>query len=208
MSGLSKATLLWLMAVMALTAMGQQRNLTSQPNSKRPDGTQVLQAATVDPNYIIGPNDELNVNVWKEPDVSRTVPVRPDGKISLPLLNDIQAAGQTPMQLAADVADKLTKFVQAPQVTVIVTAVNSQRVYVLGEVGRAGAYPMLPNMTVLQAISSAGGFSQYAKEKGVYVLRTENDRPVRFPFNYKEVINGRKSEENILLKPGDTIVVP
>ncbi len=166
------------------------------------------QPATSDPNYVIGPSDELNIDVWKEPDVSRTVPVRPDGKISLPLLNDIQAAGQTPMQLAAVISEKLSKYVTVPQVTVIVVAINSQRVYLIGEVVRTGAYPILPNMTVLQALSSAGGFTPYAKQGSVFVLRTENGHQVKFAFNYKDVVSGKKPEQNILLKPGDQIVVP
>jgi polysaccharide export outer membrane protein len=161
-----------------------------------------------DKTYIIGPADVLNINVWKEPDVSRTVPVRPDGKISLPLLNDVQAAGLTPMQLQGTVTKELEKFISDPQVTVIVTEVNSRRVYVLGEVARPGAMTMLPHMTVLQALSTAGGLGQFAKMNGIYVLRTENGRQVTFPFHYKDVVRGKNAQENIELKPGDTIVVP
>src|SRR5579863_7280534 len=119
----------------------------------------VSYSVTPDANYLIGPEDLLDISVWKEPDLTRTVPVRPDGKISLPLLNDVQAAGQTPTQLATHVAESLKRFVTDPQVTVIVTAINSQRIYLLGEVTRAGAYPLLPGMTVLQALSSAGGLT-------------------------------------------------
>jgi polysaccharide biosynthesis/export protein len=165
-------------------------------------------AATADPNYVIGAQDVLDVSVWKEPDVSRVVPVRPDGKISLPLLNDVQAAGLTPSQLAAQITDSLKKYVTTPQVTVIVTTINSQRVYILGEVTRPGAYPILPGMSVLQALSSAGGFTQYARVKSIFVRRFENGKEVKYPFNYKDVINGKKPEQEILLKAGDTIVVP
>jgi polysaccharide export outer membrane protein len=165
-------------------------------------------SAAADSTYVIGPDDELDISVWKEPDVSRTVPVRPDGKISLPLLNDIQAAGLTPMQLQTVVTGALKKFITGPQVTVIVTKINSRRIYVMGEVARPGAFPMLPNMTILQALSTAGGFSQYAKLSAIYLLRTENGRQVTYPFNYKEVIRGRRPEQNIGLKPGDTVVVP
>lgn len=164
--------------------------------------------ATTDPGYLIGEDDVLNINVWKEAEISRTVPVRPDGKISLPLVNDIQAAGLTPVQLGTVITEKLKKFIADPQVTVIVTSINSRRIYIVGEAGRPGAFPMLPNMTVLQALSSAGGFSQFANLKGIYVLRLENGKQVKFPFNYKEVIKGEKIEQNIILKPGDTIVVP
>lgn len=165
-------------------------------------------SATSDPNYVIGAQDVLDINVWKEPDVSRVVPVRPDGKISLPLLNDVQAAGLTPDQLAAKVTEDLKKFVTSPQVTVIVTAINSQRVYILGEVTRPGAFPLLPGMTVLQALSSAGGFTQFAKVKSIFVRRMENGKEAKYPFNYKDVIGGKKPEQDILLKAGDTIVVP
>jgi polysaccharide export outer membrane protein len=165
-------------------------------------------AALNDPNYAIGPDDELNVSVWKEPELSRTVSVRPDGKISLPLLNDVQAAGLTPMQLSSAISEKLKKFVSDPQVTTIIVKINSQRVFILGEVPRAGAYALLPNMTVLQALSSAGGFTQFANLKKIHVLRMENGKQLSLPFNYKDVVNGRRSEQNISLKPGDTIVVP
>ena len=172
-----------------------------------PDET-VKKSATADPNYVIVAQDVLDINVWKEPDVSRTVPVRPDGKISLPLLNDVQAAGLTPAQLAAQVTDSLKKYVTNPQVTVIVTVINSQRVYILGEVTRPGAFPLIPGMSVLQALSSAGGFTQFAKVKSIFVRRFENGKEEKFPFNYREVIGGKKPEQDILLKAGDTIVVP
>jgi len=136
------------------------------------------------------------------------VPVRPDGKISLPLLNDVQAAGLTPSQLAAEITESLKKYVTSPQVTVIVTTINSQRVYILGEVTRPGAFPLLPGMSVLQALSSAGGFTQFAKVKNIFVRRIENGRESKYPFNYKDVVNGKRPEEDILLKAGDTIVVP
>src|SRR6266436_2627748 len=164
--------------------------------------------ATEDPNYIIGPEDELIVNVWKEADLSRSVPVRPDGKISLPLLNDVQASGLTPMQLGSEITTRLRKFIAEPQVTIIVSRVNSQRIYIVGEVNHAGAFPLVPNMTVLEALSSAGGCSSFAKQSKIYILRLENGQEIRRPFNFKEVLNGQRMEQNILLKAGDTIVVP
>jgi polysaccharide export outer membrane protein len=163
-------------------------------------------AATADPSYVIGPQDVLDISVWKEEQLTKTVPVRPDGKISMPLLNDVQAAGLTPTQLANNITESLKKFVTDPQVTVIVREINSQRVYLLGEVGRAGAYPLLPGMTVLQALSSAGGFTQFANLKKIYVLRVENGKQEKFPFNYKHALES--PDQNILLKAGDTIVVP
>jgi len=164
--------------------------------------------ATQDPNYVIGSQDMLDISVWREPDFSRTVPVRPDGKISLPLLNDMQAAGLTPSQLAEELTKSLNKFVTNPQVTIIVTQINSQRFYVLGEATRPGAYTLIPDMTILQALSNAGGFTTYANAKKIYLLRQENGKQQKLSFNYKDVISGKRTEQNIALKNGDTIVVP
>jgi polysaccharide export outer membrane protein len=164
-------------------------------------------APEVPSDYVIGADDTLHVSVWKENDMNVTLPVRPDGKISLPLLNDVQAAGMTPMQLAASITEKLKKYISDPRVTVVVTAMNSQRIYVLGEVLHTGAMALLPHMTVLQALSSAG-FTQFANLKAVYLLRTENGQQVKMRFNYKDAIKGRGDQQNIVLKPGDTIVVP
>jgi polysaccharide biosynthesis/export protein len=157
---------------------------------------------------VIGPEDVLDITVWKEPEVSRVVPVRPDGRISLPLINDVQAAGLSPEQLAAAVTEKLREFLNQPKVTVIVTTINSQRVFVVGEVLRAGAFPLLPGMTVLQAISSAGGFTTFADVKNIHVVRMRDGKQVQLPFNYREVLKGDRPEQNIDLEPGDTIVVP
>jgi polysaccharide export outer membrane protein len=159
-------------------------------------------------DYVIGAEDVLDINVWKEPEVSRAVPVRPDGKISLPLLNDVQAAGLTPMQLGSVITEQLKKFIAQPQVTVIVTTINSRRVYVLGEVNRGGAIPLMPDMTLLQALSSAGGFTQFANQKQIYVLRNEDGKQFRFSYNYRQAVQGKDGPQNIILKPGDTIVVP
>jgi polysaccharide export outer membrane protein len=171
------------------------------------DSTAPSPAAT-DPTYVIGPEDMLDISVWKEPDVSRLVPVRPDGRISLPLINDVQAAGLSPQQLAGIVAEKLRKFLNEPQVTVIVTAINSQRVFVVGEVLRAGAFPLLPGMTVLQALSSAGGFTTFADVKKIHILRVRAGKHVELPFNYRDVLKGDNPDQNIKLEPGDTVVVP
>lgn len=160
-----------------------------------------------DATYVIGAEDTLHIAVWKEADLTATLPVRPDGKISLPLLNDVQAAGLTPMQLADSLTEKLKKFVANPLVTVVVTQINSKRVYMVGEVGHTGAMPMLPNMTVLQALSSAG-LSQFANTKRIYILRTENGKQQKLPVNYRKLVKGEQIEHNYVLQPGDTIVVP
>ena len=187
----------------SITRCATQNNDAARPS-------QAISASTVatDPDYKIGPQDMLRIDVWKEPDISRVVPVRPDGKITLPLVNDVQASGLTTNQLAAKIAEGLKKYITSPQVTVGVTEINSRKFFVSGEVARPGAFPLLPNMTVLQALSSAGGFTPFAKMKSIYVLRTDNGKKVKFPFNYKEAINGKNSEQDIQLKAGDTIVVP
>lgn len=195
-------------ALAILPAAAQESSSKQSGTKEKTSETPRVAPATEDPSYVIGEQDMLDISVWKEPDVSRAVPVRPDGKISLPLIHDVQAAGLTPMQLATVIAEKLKKYLSEPQVTVVVTAINSQRIYLVGEISRAGAYPMLPNMTVLQALANAGGFTQFANLKNIYVLRNENGKQVRYPFNYKDVIKGQKAEQNISLKPGDTIVVP
>jgi polysaccharide export outer membrane protein len=193
--------------LIAVGTYGQQAtNSGAPPAASTQPAVKAAPEAAAD--YKIGPQDVLRIDVWKEPEISRTVPVRPDGKISLPLLNDVQAAGLTAVQLTGVIRDGLTKFITSPQVTVTVTEINSRRVYCTGEVNRQGAMPLLPNMTALQAISSCGGFTQFAKLKNIYILRTEHGQQVQHPFNYKDVVKGKKPEDNILLQSGDIIVVP
>src|SRR5208283_1731355 len=162
----------------------------------------VVPSSQTGPEYVIGPEDVLHVAVWKEADLSATLPVRPDGKISLPLLNDVQAAGLTPQQLSASLTEKLKKYIADPRVTVVVATINSKRIYLTGEVVHSGAMPMLPNMTVLQALSSAG-LSQFANTKRIYVLRTENGKQQKLPVNYQKLVKGEQIEQNYLLQPGD-----
>src|ERR1700674_1626401 len=159
------------------------------------------------PEYVIGPEDALHIAVWKEADLTASLPVRPDGKISLPLLDDVQAAGLRPKQVADSITEKLKKYLADPRVTVVVTQINSKRIYLVGEVVHVGATPMLPNMTVLQALSSAG-LNQFANTKRIYVLRTENGKQQKLPVNYRKLVKGEQIEQNYLLQPGDTIVVP
>jgi polysaccharide export outer membrane protein len=179
---------------------------SAKPAPDRPEG--LNPAVKIGKDYIIGADDVLDVSVWKEQELTRSLQVRPDGKISMPLLGDVQAAGLTPGQLAQTVSERLKKYLTAPQVTVILTQINSQRVYVLGEVTRPGAYPVLPGMTILQAISSAGGLTQFANSKKIFLMRDENHTQSKYPFSYKEVLDGRKAQENLAVKAGDTIVVP
>jgi polysaccharide export outer membrane protein len=186
--------------------------ICSLPAWSQTKGTEQLtapKAATDDPAYTIGPEDVISVSVWKEPDVSNSaVPVRPDGMVSLPLLGDVQAAGKTPSQLSADITTRLKKYIEEPRVTVVVTGMNSRRIFILGEVNHPGPTGMSANMTVLQAISAAGGPTAYANTKKITVLRAEQGKQTKFLFNYKEVIKGNNQDQNIQLKPGDTIVVP
>jgi polysaccharide export outer membrane protein len=196
---------LWAALALFAAAMPAHAQETKQPPTA---GAIAKGSETADPNYMIGPQDVLEIDVWKEAELTRSVPVRPDGKISLPLLNDVQAAGLTPTQLSEELTTELKKFITDPQVTVIVTQINSQRVYILGEMTRPGAYPLLPGMTVLQALSSAGGFTPFASMKKIYVLRSEGGKQEKFPFNYKQVVKGKNPEQNIVLKAGDQIVVP
>jgi len=164
-------------------------------------------ASQAGPDYVIGPEDVLHISVWKETELTTTLPVRPDGKISLPLLDDVQASGLTPKQLAASVTEKLKKYIADPHVTVVVNQINSKRIYLVGEVLHVGAMAMLPNMTVLQALSSAG-LNQFANTKRIYVLRTENGRQQKLPVDYRRLVKGEQIEQNYVLQPGDTIVVP
>jgi polysaccharide export outer membrane protein len=173
-------------------------------SDKATNGASTSQAG---PEYVIGPEDALHIAVWKEADLTASLPVRPDGKISLPLLDDVQAAGLTPKQLADSITEKLKKYLADPRVTVVVTQINSKRIYLVGEVVHVGATPMLPNMTVLQALSSAG-LNQFANTKRIYVLRTENGKQQKLPVNYRKLVKGEQIEQNYLLQPGDTIVVP
>ena len=198
----STSRTLLLMLVFALAAQAQS---SGNPPQKNGTGDSSLPSAANNSTYVIGAEDSLHIAVWKEPDLTATLPVRPDGKISMPLLNDVQAAGLTPMQLADSITEKLKKYVTDPRVTVVVTAMNSQRIYMLGEVLHTGAMALTPNMTVLQALATAG-FTQFANTKGIYVLRQKNGKQEKIPVNYKQLIKG--NAQNISLKPGDTVVVP
>jgi polysaccharide biosynthesis/export protein len=161
-------------------------------------------------DYIIGNGDELAVNVWKEPEISRTVPVRPDGKITLPLVGEVAAAGMTPRNLEANLTKQLTSFVASPSVTVSVQTVHSQKFNIVGEVNRPGVYELNgPPMTVLDALALAGGLKDFAKSKKIYILRANQDgSQVRLPFNYNKVLKGEELQQNVVLQARDTIVVP
>jgi len=166
-------------------------------------------AATGKADYLIGPDDVLSINVWREPELTRLVPVRPDGKISLPLVGDVEAAGFSTVQLQSALSEKLKSFVENPEVTVIVQEVRSLKFNVIGEVLRPGSYPLTKSLTVLDGLAAAGGFRDFAKLSKIYVLRQQADgKSTRMAFHYKDVIKCKKSEENVALQSHDTIVVP
>lgn len=192
---------------LAQAAPAQPAAAAASDKAASDKATLAVSASPAGPEYVIGPEDALHIAVWREADLTASLPVRPDGKISLPLLDDVQAAGLTPKQLANSITEKLKKFLADPRVTVVVTQINSKRIYLVGEVLHVGATPMLPNMTVLQALSSAG-LSQFANTKRIYVLRTENGKQQKLPVNYRKLVKGEQIEQNYLLQPGDTIVVP
>jgi polysaccharide export outer membrane protein len=190
------------------TALTQQIAAASTPASTSASASSGMTPKDLN-DYVIGSEDVLAVNVWKEPEVSRAVVVRSDGKISLPLLGDIQAAGTTPKQLQVEIARGLASFISDPEVAVMVQNINSKKYSILGQVGHAGSVSLTGPMTVLDAIAAAGGFQAFAKRKKIYVLRAAADgRQVRIPFNYTEVIKGKHPEQNIQLQPRDIIVVP
>jgi polysaccharide export outer membrane protein len=163
--------------------------------------------ANVSPSYIIGAADSLQITVWQEPNLSVAQPVRPDGKISMPLVGDITAAGFTPMQLAANITTRLKQFVTNPVVDVTVMAVNSKQVFMIGEINHVGPVNITPGMTILQAIATAGGLTPYANKKKIYILRGEPGHQQKIPFDYTRAVS-KGDMQGIALVPGDTIVVP
>ena len=177
---------------------------------KIPDKAPEVAVPTValPPGYVVGESDILHINVWKEPDLSQTVVVRTDGNISLPLINEVKVSGMTPSQIQELIAARLMKFMNNPQVTVTVTDIRSKKAFITGEVLRPGSYSLNAQTSVLQLIAQAGGFTPFAKRDSIVVLRSENGKLTRMKFQYKEVVKGNKTEQNVALQPGDTVVVP
>jgi polysaccharide export outer membrane protein len=206
-------------ALIALSAslLGQSQ-APGQATSELPTGSAATTTASPlppsgrqahDNTFVIGNDDRLAINVWKEPELTKAIPVRSDGKISLPLVGEIQATGRTPLQLEEEISNRLKNYITEPEVTVIVEQINSQKFNVLGQVTRPGSYSLTVASTVLDAIAAAGGFRDFAKLKSIYILRqSANGGETRIAFNYKEVIKGKNPGQNIKLEPRDTIVVP
>lgn len=174
-----------------------------------PSSSETTGKAAPEIDYQIGENDVLEITVWNEPDLKQSLPVRPDGKITFPLIGEIQAANETPSELQGQIASKLKAFITHPDVTVMVLQMNSRKFNILGRVAKPGSYPLTATTTVLDAIAEAGGFQDFAKEKDIYILRRNPEgQETRIPFNYKAVIKGKHSETNIVLEPHDTVIVP
>jgi polysaccharide biosynthesis/export protein len=182
---------------------------TKQDKASKPADSpaQAGVAVTASDSYVIGASDVLTITVWKEPTLSGSILVRPDGMISLALLGDVQASGLTPLQLSEQISTKLKKYIQDPNVSVVISQIHSKVVYLLGEVVKRGPVEMTPGMTLLEAIASAGGLTDFANSKKVYILRNEAGTQQKIPANYKEALKGNPAL-NVVLKPGDTIVVP
>jgi len=183
-----------------------QDKMPPAPVTTQPSATAAA-APVVPDSYIIGASDVVVVTVLKEPTLSGSLLVRPDGMISIPLLGDIMASGKTPVQLANEVTTKLKKYIQDPNVTVVLSQMNSKKVYLIGEVAKSGPEELTPGMTLLQAIATAGGLTQYANAKKIYILRSEGGKQQKIPVQYKQALRG-DSSLNLSLSPGDTIVVP
>ncbi|HEX4020246.1 MAG TPA: polysaccharide biosynthesis/export family protein [Acidobacteriaceae bacterium] len=193
-------SILFVLSMFTLPGMAKDKNKTVTPS--------VSASATIGPDYKIGVSDVLAINVWKEPDISRSLSVRPDGFITLPLIGDIKAAGKTPNGLRDALVIALRKYIDSPQVTVIVTEARSQRFNVLGQVTRPGAYALNNGTGVLDALAIAGGLREFAKKNKIYVLRVVNGERMRIPYNYKAVLSGKSDSSELLLQAGDTVVVP
>ena len=162
-----------------------------------------------DDSFVIGNDDVLAINVWKEPDLSRSIQVRPDGRISLPLMGEVQAAGRTPLQLEQDIATQLRNYIAKPEVTVMVDQINSKKFNILGQVAKPGSYSLSLAPTIVDAIATAGGLRDFAKQKSIYVLRQNSGgKESRIVFNYKDFVHGKNLQQNVKLEPHDTIVVP
>jgi polysaccharide biosynthesis/export protein len=194
-----------LLAIPAAVAQGQtlQQSVSATSDSA---GTPAVPALPRD--YVIGPQDVLSIVFWKDQELSTDVVVRPDGMISLPLLQDVKAAGYTPEQLTTVLEDAASKYINRPNATVIVKEINSRQVFILGQVAKPGSFPLTSDTSVLQLIAMAGDVLEYAKSKKVVIVRKDESGERRFPFNYKDVVAGKHTDQNIMLRPGDTVIVP
>jgi polysaccharide export outer membrane protein len=199
-------------ALVVAAAVAPAQGQTSTPPRNASPGappTQIPQGVPLPADYVIGADDVLTVFFWREKEMTGDVQVRPDGRISMPLINELDAAGLTPEELRVRITQAAEKFFQEPTVSVVVKQINSRRVYVQGNVAKQGPQPLSGPMTVVQMLALAGGISEWADKENIAIVRVQKDgSSIRLRFNYEEVMKGRKMEQNILLKPGDTIIVP
>jgi len=205
LSGFTFALALAVCVAPDISAQQQQPAPAATPSSAAPA---TPAGATLPAGYLIGPDDVLTIVFWREKDMSAEVTVRPDGKISLPLLNDVDAAGITPEQLRLNLEKAAAKLMSEPNASVVVKTINSRKVYITGNVLRPGNYPLNGEMTVLQLIAVAGGLQEYADSKNIVIMRKQDGRDQHFKFNYKDVTKQKHPEQNIALRPGDTVIVP
>jgi polysaccharide export outer membrane protein len=209
---LSRIAILVVASLTAAVAARAQQPAAAAPPSQAlatpPAGANVPAGAALPAGYVIGPEDVLDVVFWRDKDMSAQVTVRPDGRITLPLLNDVQASGLTPDQLREQLTAAAKKYVEDPSITVVVKTINSRKVFITGMVAKPGSYALTAPTTVMQLIAMAGGIQEFADSKNIVVMRTENGRQLSYQFNYKEVLKRRNLRQNIELKPGDTVVVP
>src|SRR6202453_5167933 len=198
-----------LFIVLSSSLSGQVPAASQADRRLQADAVEAPGSKAHDNRFVIGNDDRLSINVWKEPDLTRSIPVRSDGQISLPLVGELQAQGRTPLQLEQEISTKLMSYITEPEVTVIVEQINSQKFNILGQVVKPGSYPLAAATTGLDAITAAGGFRDFAKQKDIYILRQNTGgQETRIAFNYKDVIKGKNPQQNIKLQPRDTIVVP
>lgn len=193
-----------------LSAAAQLQQVQPPAGSEHPQATPLGSTAipAAPPDYVIGAEDVLHVLFWRDKDMSGEFTVRPDGKISIPLLNDVLAAGLTPEQLRVHIVEAARRYVEDPNATVVVKQINSRKVFITGAIEKPGTYPLTSRTTVLQLIATAGGLKEFAKRDAIRILRSDDGREVRFPFDYDRVISGKNLKQNVELKPGDTVIVP
>lgn len=211
MHSIARASIQTVLSLLVLTgaSLGQAATANTAANDANAPATPAGGTKAHDATYVIGNDDHLAISVWKEPDLTKSIPVRSDGKISLPLVGEIQATGRTPLQLEMDISSRLRNYVTVPEVTVIVEQINSKKYNILGQVGRSGTFPLTLTTTVMDALANAGGFKDFAKTKGIYILRQNPDgTQARLNFNYKEFIKGKNLAQNVKIEPNDTIIVP
>lgn len=194
--------------IMLACSQGVSAQATKAPAKGAPAATTAAAPVAPPPGYVIGPEDVLSIFFWRSKDLSGDVVVRPDGKISLPLLNDIQAATLTPDELRVKLIESATRYLEDPTATVIVKQINSRKVFITGQISKPGAYPLMGPMTVMQVIALAGGLTEYAKEQDISIMRTKDGKPVSYPFNYKDVSKRKNLAQNIELVAGDVITIP